>query len=62
MSIKSKRQGRGSVQQNNEKRRMRGLKDGKDRREGLDVDTHTAPPHVGSSSLTETIADFSGPR
>ena len=32
------------------------------RREGFDVDTHTDPSHVGSSSVTETIPDFSGPR
>ena len=43
-------------------RGIRVLKNRKGRREGLDVDTHTDPPHVGSSSVTETIPNFSGPR
>ena len=38
------------------------LKNKMERREGLDVDICTDPPHVGSSSVTETIPDFSGPR
>lgn len=41
---------------------IRVLKNRKERREGVDVDTHTDPPHVGSSSVTETVPDLSGPR